>query len=453
MRLLSFIAVFLIVAAASLPQASAQSSPDVFEAETFSLENGLQVVVIPQRRVPVVTHILFYKAGGADEERGQSGIAHFFEHLMFKATKNHEAGAFEAAVKAVGGSQNAFTTSDFTAYFEQVPPSALKDMMAFEADRMRNLVLSDDAIETERRVVMEERLMRVDNDPSGILREAVGANLFHNHPYGTPVIGWMHEIEKLTKEQLQTFYDRYYRPNNAVLVVAGDVDAETVRKLAEETYGKLERGPDLPPRIRPMEPDLKVEQVVILRDPRVTLPSFSRNWFGPAPFGENEQDADALVLLSTILGGGERSRLHQELVVKRQIASSAGAWTSMNLRDYSQMGVYASPIDPDKLREVQQAVDKEIEKMASENVSEHELETAKKVLASQLIFSWERQMSRALEVGTTLMVGGTLDDVASIRERIDAVTADQIREAAQRYLSVRRSVAGYLLPVDAEDPA
>jgi len=159
------------------------------------------------------------------------------------------------------------------------------------------------------------------------------------------------------------------------------------------------------------------------------------------------------VLLSTILGGGERSRLHQELVVKRQIASSAGAWTSMNLRDYSQMGVYASPIDPDKLREVQQAVDKEIEKMASENVSEHELETAKKVLASQLIFSWERQMSRALEVGTTLMVGGTLDDVASIRERIDAVTADQIREAAQRYLSVRRSVAGYLLPVDAEDPA
>ncbi|WP_028034029.1 pitrilysin family protein [Chelativorans sp. J32] len=453
MRFLSFLAALLIMAAATLPQASAQSPSGAFEADTFILENGLQVVVIPQRRVPVVTHILFYKAGGADEEPGQSGIAHFFEHLMFKATKTHEAGTFEAAVKAVGGNQNAFTTNDFTAYFEQVPPSALGEMMAFEADRMRNLVLSDEAIETERRVVMEERLMRVDNDPSGILQEAIGAALFHNHPYGTPVIGWMHEIEHLTKEQLQTFYDEYYRPNNAVLVVAGDVDVETVRKLAEETYGKLERGPDLPPRIRPMEPEPKVEQAQILRDPRVTLPSFSRNWFGPAPFGQNRDDADALVLLATILGGGERSRLYQELVVKKQIASSAGAWTSMNFRDYSRIGVYASPIDPDKLREVQQAVDQELEKMASENVSDHELETAKKVLASQLLLSWERQMSRALEVGTTLMVGGTLDDVASIRERIDAVTADRIRDVAQRYLTIRRSVAGYLLPVGAEDPA
>src|SRR5690606_21234827 len=187
MRFLSFLAALLIMAAATLPQASAQSPSGAFEADTFILENGLQVVVIPQRRVPVVTHILFYKAGGADEEPGQSGIAHFFEHLMFKATKTHEAGTFEAAVKAVGGNQNAFTTNDFTAYFEQVPPSALGEMMAFEADRMRNLVLSDEAIETERRVVMEERLMRVDNDPSGILQEAIGAALFHNHPYGTPV--------------------------------------------------------------------------------------------------------------------------------------------------------------------------------------------------------------------------------------------------------------------------
>ncbi|WEX08430.1 pitrilysin family protein [Chelativorans sp. AA-79] len=452
MRLFSLFTAFLFLAAASL-QASAQSASGAFEAETFSLENGLQVVVIPQRRVPVVTHVLFYKAGAADEERGQSGIAHFFEHLMFKATTTHESGEFEAAVKAVGGSMNAFTTSDFTAYFEQVPPSALGEMMAFEADRMRNLVLSDDAIETERRVVMEERLMRVDNNPSGMLREAVGASLFHNHPYGTPVIGWMHEIKDLTKQQLQAFYDRYYRPNNAVLVVAGDVDTETVRKLAEETYGKLERGPDLPPRVRPMEPEHKVEQASILRDARVTLPSFSRNWFGPAPFGEDQEDVDALLVLSTILGGGERSRLYQELVVKKQIASAAGAWTSTSMRDYSQIGVYASPISPDKLREVEQAVDAEIKKMAVENVSDHELETAKKVLASQLILGWERQMSRALEAGTTLMLGGTLEDVASIRERIDAVTADNIREVAQRYLSIHRSVAGYLLPMDAEDPA
>jgi len=452
MKLFSFVAALFLLAAAASP-GRAEAGPRGFDVESFFLDNGLQVVVIPQRRVPIVTHMIFYKAGGADEEPGQSGIAHFFEHLMFKATSTHESGAFETAVKAVGGSQNAFTTNDFTAYFEEVPPDALGEMMAFEADRMRNLVLDDEAIETERRVVMEERLMRVDNAPGGILRETLAATLYQNHPYGRPVIGWMHELEKLGREQLKAFYDRYYRPNNAVLVVAGDIDTETVRKLATETYGKLERGPDLPPRTRPMEPEPRVERTVLLRDPRVSLPSFSRRWFAPAVFSEDRKAADALMLLTTILGGGERSRLYQELVVKKRIASSAGAGMSTELRDYSEIGVFARPLDAEKLQEVESAVNAEIEKLATEEVPVQELNTAKKVLASRMMLSWESQMARAMDVGTTLMTGGTVEDVDEIRKRIDAVTADDIREAARRYLTLERGVTGYLLPADAEDPA
>ncbi|WP_309083864.1 pitrilysin family protein [Chelativorans sp.] len=452
MKILSLFMALLLLAAAAPSRLSAASAPGGMELERFVLDNGLEVVVAPQRTVPVVTHMLFYRVGGADEEPGQSGIAHFFEHLMFKATSTRESGELAAAVAAVGGNQNAFTTEDFTAYFEQVPSSALGEMMAFEADRMRNLVLDDAVIETERQVVMEERLSRVDNEPSGILGEAVDSTLFQNHPYGRPVIGWMDEIKALTKDQLTAFYNRYYRPNNALLVVAGDVDTATVRRLAEETYGKLERGPDLPPRIRTKEPEPKVERIAVLRDERVSLPSFSRSWFGPATFSADGRDADALLLLSVILGGSERSRLHQELVVKKQIASSAGAGVSTSYRDYSRISVYARPLDPGKLREVVQAVDAEIEKIAREGVSDREVEVTRKVLASGLVLGRESQMDRAMEIGTTLMVGGTVEDVNGILERLDAVTAEDIQQVAQRYLAKSRSVAAYLLPQGAEDP-
>ncbi|TIU68986.1 MAG: insulinase family protein, partial [Mesorhizobium sp.] len=227
----------------------ADNKPDDGKVTNFLLDNGMEVVVIPDHRAPIVTHMVWYKIGSADEPPGKSGIAHFFEHLMFKATTNHAAGAFDRAVSAIGGSNNAFTSYDYTAFYETVVPQALEQMMDFEADRMRNLILNDNVIATERDVILEERRSRIDSNPQAVLGEEVDATLWQNQPYRIPVIGWMQEMEKLNRADATAFYDKYYTPNNAVLVVAGDVDPEVVKALAEKTYGKIARGPDLPPRI------------------------------------------------------------------------------------------------------------------------------------------------------------------------------------------------------------
>ncbi|RUU64783.1 insulinase family protein, partial [Mesorhizobium sp. M7A.T.Ca.TU.009.01.1.1] len=232
------------------------------KARDFVLDNGMEVVVIPNHRAPIVTHMVWYKIGSADEPPGKSGIAHFFEHLMFKATTNHAAGEFDRAVFEIGGSQNAFTSSDYTAFYQTVAPSALELMMSFEADRMRNLILTDDVVKTERDVVIEERRSSTDTNPQDVLHEEIDATLWQNQPYRIPIIGWMQEIEQLNRVDATAFYEKYYWPNNSVLIVAGDVEPDTVRALAEKTYGKVARGPDLPPRIRPVEPEQNTRRTV-----------------------------------------------------------------------------------------------------------------------------------------------------------------------------------------------
>lgn len=418
-----------------------------FEGESFSLENGMQVIVIPQRRVPVVTHLVAYKVGGADEPAGLSGMAHFFEHLMFKATTSHAVGELDAAVQAVGGDHNAFTSHDATMYYQKIPPEALPQMMAFEADRMRNLILDDAAIETERQVVLEERLMRTDNQPSGILGESVAATLYTNHPYGRPVIGWRHEIEGLTRQDLTDFYNRYYEPNNAILVVAGDVDVETVRKLAEETYGQVKSGQALPDRNRPKEPPVHTERTVTLADDRVTIPSFQQVWVVPASYSDERRMSDALAVLSEILGGSERSRLHRKLVLEDRLAARVFAYMS-GLRDYAEFGVGADPINPEALPAVEAAIRAEIELIISNGVTAQELETAKKVYSSALIFGRDNQMSRAVQYASDLIDGAKIDELDDARERLEAVTLADIHEAAKRYLVLDKSLKAYLRPAN-----
>ena len=220
----------LLSGAASAQDASA--APAENQIADFTLDNGLEVVVIPDRRAPVVTHMLWFKVGSADEEPGKSGIAHFLEHLMFKGTDEHPQGEFSARIAEVGGRENAFTSYDYTAYFQQIAPEHLETMMEFEADRMTGLVLTDAVVDPERQVVIEERNSRIETQPNSILGESVNATLYQNHGYGVPIIGWMHEIEKLNRADALEFYQRYYAPNNAVLVVAGDVDVDEVRELA-----------------------------------------------------------------------------------------------------------------------------------------------------------------------------------------------------------------------------
>lgn len=442
-RFLRFLVFVILLLGLVLPGQAREAAK--LDVDVFSLENGLQVIVIPQRRVPIVTHLLAYKVGAADEPAGLSGMAHFFEHLMFKATKNHAAGELDAAVQAVGGDHNAFTNHDATVYYQRIPPEALPQMMAFEADRMRNLILDDETIETERRVVLEERLTRTDNNPGGILNEATAATLYVNHPYGRPVIGWRHEIEGVTREQLIDFYNRYYVPNNAILVVAGDVDTDTVRKLAEETYGKIPAGPELPPRVRPQEPLSRTERVVTLTDDRVSIPSFQQAWVAPAPYSEERHLNDALAVLGEILGGSERSRLHRRLVIKERIAARVFAYLYSS-RDYAQFVVGADPINAEALDTVEAAIREELEAVVRDGVTAEELETAKNVYASAIIFQRENLMRRAVQYASDLIEGATVEELDDTRERLEAVTLENIQEAAKKYLLLDKSVKAYLRP-------
>ena len=344
---------------------------DVNKIENFLLGNGMEVVVIPDHRAPIVTHMVWYKVGSADEPPGKSGIAHFFEHLMFKGTTNNTAGVFDAAVSEIGGSQNAFTSYDYTAYYQTVAPPALETMMTLEADRMRNLILTDAVIGPERDVVLEERRSRIEGDPQSLLSEEVQATLYQNQPYRIPVIGWMQEMEKLNRTDAVAFYNSYYTPNNALLIVAGDVDAASVRAMAEKTYGKVARGPDLPPRIRPTEPEQNTGRTVTMRDAARHHSELLEILGRARPISTAEPgEAEALDLLSEILGGGTRSRLYQKLVVNSDVAAGAGAYFQGTMLDDTSFTVYGSPRSARGLEAVEAGVDAEIARIIKDGVTD-----------------------------------------------------------------------------------
>jgi zinc protease len=439
----------ILVLVVSLSTALAQAPKQSSTITDFTLDNGLQVVVIPDHRAPVVTHMIWYKIGSADEPAGKSGIAHFFEHLMFKGTKEHKAGEFGARVAEIGGNENAFTSYDYTAYYQTVPPEALGDMMEFEADRMRNLVLTDEVIGPERDVILEERRSRVETSPDALLDEELNATLYQNHPYRIPVIGWMHEMKQLNRIDATAFYDKYYAPNNAVLVVAGDVDAASVKALAERTYGKVERGPALPPRVRPQEPEQNTSRTVTLTDARVSVPSFRTEWVVPSYTSSRDGEAEALDLLGEILGGGTRSRIYQALIVKLGIASSAGASYSGTALDPTGFTVYGAPRGGAKLSDVQAAVEAEVRKVIEHGVTQDELDRARTRYLRSLIFARDSQSGMANIYGATLATGGTVEDIDAWPERLRAVTTDQVKAVAAKYLTPNRSVTGYLLPSEA----
>jgi zinc protease len=439
------LAATLAVAALSGPVLAAERAAENV-ISNFTLANGMEIVVIPDHRAPIVTHMVWYKVGSADEPPGKSGIAHFFEHLMFKGTKNHKPGEFSARIAEIGGDENAFTSYDYTAYYQTVTPDALPTMMEFEADRMRNLILTDDVIGPERDVILEERRLRIENSPEALLGEEINATLFQNEPYRVPVIGWMHEMEQLNRFDAVHFYDKYYAPNNAVLIVAGDVDAATVKTLAERTYGKVPRGPDLPPRVRPSEPEQNTKRTVTLRDPRVSVPSFQKSWVVPSYRTAKDGEAEALDLLSEILGGSVRSRIYQELVVRTGIASGAGATYSGTFLGETSFSIYGSPRGQAGIEQVEGAIDAEIRKLIKDGVTEGELEKAKNRYVRSMIFARDDQSDMANIYGSILATGGTVAEVEAWPDRIKAVTAEQVRAVAAKYLNPDRSVAGYLLP-------
>lgn len=437
---------FALTALLVVPVVAEEAVQPAAVAEHFVLDNGLEVVVIPNHRAPIVTHMVWYKVGSADEAPGKSGIAHFLEHLMFKGTARHPAGELDRFVTEIGGSGNAFTTTDVTAYYQVVPPDALASVMDFEADRMRGLILTEDVIGSERDVVLEERRMRTDSNPQAVLQEEVNATLFQNHPYRVPTIGWMHEMEQLNRADAVAFYNQYYAPNNAVLVVAGDVDAETVRTLAEASYGVVPRGPDLPPRVRPSEPEHNTKRTVTLSDPRVGIPSFSTSWIVPTYRTAEDGEAEALDLLSEILGGGSRSRLYQQIIVKSGIGASAGTRYDGGSFDPSTFTLYGAPQPGKTLADVEAAISEQVTLLIKDGVTQAELDSAKARYVRSMIFAQDAQFSMANIYGGELANGGTIDDLTEWPDRIGAVTAEQVQAVAAKYLDPAISVTSYLLP-------
>jgi zinc protease len=434
----------LLSAVVLSPAAFAQSSgPDVAH---FTLTNGLEVVVIPDHRAPVVTHLIWYKVGAADETPGKSGLAHFLEHLMFKGTKKNPAGLFSQVVATIGGQENAFTSNDYTGYYQRVPSERLKEVMQFEADRMTGLVLTDKVVLPERDVILEERNQRIDNNPSARLGEQMDAALYLNHPYGKPVIGWRHEMEQLSRDDAIDFYKRFYAPNNAVLVVAGDVTAEQVRSYAEDTYGKIARRGDIGgPRHRPQEPPPVAERWLVLADPRVEQPSLSRSYLVPSFATAKRGESEALEVLAHILGTGSNSRLYRALVVDKGIAVSAGAWYQSNALDLSKFGVYGTPRPGTTLPQLAAAIDEVIATLAEKGITAEELERSKTRLIADAIYARDSQASLARWYGTALTTGATVKDVQEWPEHIKAVTAADVQNAAKHWLDKRRSVTGYLV--------
>lgn len=426
---------------------------DPLEAQTnqraaeFTLSNGMQVVVIPDHRAPVVTHMVWYRVGAADESPGVSGIAHFLEHLMFKSTEKIASGEFSRIVSRMGGQDNAFTSQDATAYFQRIAKDRLGQVMQMEADRMVNLRLTETEVLTERDVILEERRSRVENNPQAVLDEQMNAVLYYSHPYGIPVIGWEHEMARLSREDALSFYKRHYAPNNAILVVSGDVTPDEVRRLAEASYGRLPANPEIGARKRPMDPEQRAARRVEIKDPRAGRSSVQRYYVAPSYVTAKKGEAEALDLLMKITGSGATSRLYQKLVAGEKLASSAGGWYGGSSMDFGKIAVYAIPADGVSIATVESAMDAVLADIAQNGVTETELERAKKAYLAEYIYESDNQATLARRYGWALIAGRTINDVESWPDRISKVTLDDVKRAAVRYFDPRRSVTGTLLSV------
>jgi zinc protease len=416
------------------------------DLSTFTLDNGMQVVVIPDRRAPVVTHMVWYKVGAADEPEGKAGIAHFLEHLMFKGTPRYPDGAFSRIIRANGGDENAFTSQDYTAYFQRVMKDRLGLVMELEADRMHNLVLTDENVLPERAVVQEERRERIENEPGGLLAEQLDAALFLTHPYGKPVIGWMSEVAELTREDALDFYARHYEPANAILIVAGDVTPEEVRTLAERHYGPLENRRPVAERRRAVEPTPNAERRVLMRDARASSPSWQRQYLAPAARHLPQREELAMSLLADILGGGNQSRLYQKLTVEKKIAAYAGAWFNADMLDYGTIGVYAAPNGGVAVEEVEKGVDAVLAELVANGVTQEELDRSRNSLIAGATYLLDSQESLARIFGVALTTGQTIEDVMNWERDIAQVTLDDVNKAARTAFDARASVTGILQP-------
>lgn len=417
---------------------------------SFELGNGMQVVVIEDHRAPVLQHMVWYKAGSADEPKGASGVAHFLEHLLFKATDKMEAGEFSATVAANGGRDNAFTSYDYTAYFQSVAADRLELMMQMESDRMVNIRLTPENIATERDVIIEERNSRVENNPRALFSEQMNAVQYFNHRYGVPIIGWRHEMETLDLDDALDFYKTYYAPNNAILVVSGDVVPEQVRELAEQYYGAIPANPDLPERVRTQEPPQTAARRISFMDARVAQPYVSRSYLAPERDSGDQEKAAALTILAEILGGGQTSYLTERLQFDSNVAVYSGAFYSGTSLDDTTFDIIVVPSEGVELEAAESALDQALADFLRDGVDPEQLGRIKMQLRAAQIYARDNVDAIANRYGRALTSGLTVEDEQAWPDLLQTVTEDQIMTAAREVLRPETSVTGWLMRKDDE---
>jgi zinc protease len=413
---------------------------------SFTLDNGLDVVVIEDHRAPVVVQMIWYRVGSADEPPGRSGIAHFLEHLMFKGTDTVGPNQFSAIVEAQGGDDNAFTSYDYTAYFQRVAADRLPLVMEMEADRMRNLRLLPEDVDTEREVILEERAQRTDSNPGALLGEQMRAAQFQNHPYALPIIGWRHEMERLSREDALAFYERFYAPNNATLVIAGDVEPEAVRALAEEHYGPVAPSDSIVPRERPQEPPQLAERRLTLADERVSEPYVFRTYLAPERDPGNQKEAAALTVLAELLGGsGQTSVFARALQFDSQTAVYSAAFYDGSSLDDATFGLIVVPSPGVDLATAEAEMDRVIAEFMINGPDPAALERIRMQVRAGDIYARDDVNRLARRYGEGLSIGLTLADIDNWDEALAAVTEADIMAAAERVFDRRNAVTGWLV--------
>lgn len=414
------------------------------QVSTFSLDNGMDVVVIEDHRAPVVVHMMWYRAGSADEQPGVSGVAHFLEHLLFKATDNMESGEFSKTVAANGGSDNAFTSYDYTAYFQRVAADRLELMMKMEADRMVNLRLSEADILTEREVIIEERNQRTENDPGALFGEQTSAAMYLNHRYGVPIIGWRHEMEELGLKDALAYYKQYYAPNNAILIVAGDVTPEDVKMLAERHYAPLPANPNLPERVRPREPDHKAARRLVFEDARVAQPYVSRAYLAPERDSGDQKTAAALMLAADLLGDGQTAFMTQKLQFEDKSAVYASAYYRGTSLDDTRFTTLVVPVPGVSLSEAEANMDRVLQEFLDAPIDTAHLDRIKRNMRAQEIYAKDNVQGLANRYGRALTSGLTIKDVLDWPDIVESITEEEIKTALRDVLQERTSVTGWL---------
>ncbi|MEO1948553.1 MULTISPECIES: pitrilysin family protein [unclassified Thioclava] len=429
------------------------------DVSTFELENGLKGVVIEDHRAPVVVHMVWYKAGSADEKRGKSGIAHYLEHLMFKGTDTMAPGELSKTVAANGGSDNAFTSYDYTAYFQRIAADRLPLVMKMEADRMRNLRISPDDAKTELQVILEERAQRTDSNPRALFNEQERAAQFLNSPYGTPVIGWRKEMEGLTRQDALNWYHEYYAPNNAILVVAGDVKPDEVKALAEKYYGKLKPTEDLSPRARPQEPPQRASRHLTFEDPQIAQPYLVRSYLAPERNPGDQKRAAALTVLSEILGGNQAtSVLGRKLIYGDGTAIYASSYYDGMSIDATTFNLSVMPAKDVSLPEAEKALDTALKQFLKEGIDPEQFARIKTQVKAAEIYSRDNTQGLARRYGEALASGFSVKDVEDWPDVLTSVTEEDVMAAARDLFQNKDSVTGYAkrpddAPTEAAAPA